>query len=211
MRGEERGESEERRRALRAAKLQTPNPKHQTPNGTGVAKWDLEERLLEYAARIIRLVDSLYSTKAASHVGAQLLRSGTSPLANHGEAQAAESMDDFIHKLKICLKELQESWRWLRLIHSTPLLAKPDRAESLISETEELVRIFAKSIITAESRRDGRVDEPVALSSENTLIQPPLKFGVGRLAFEVKPPAGPVAYEPAPRKTRRSSLPRPTR
>ena len=126
-----KGRSIENGGGLPAAKRQTPNAKRQTPNdateGGSPVAYDLEERLLQYAARVIRLVDSLFSTKSATHVGGQLLRSGTSPLSNHGEAQAAESIEDFIHKLKICLKELHESRRWLRLIHITPLVAKPRR------------------------------------------------------------------------------------
>ena len=64
-------------------------------------KYDLEVRLLEFAASIVRLVEQMPKTRAATHIGGQLLRSGTSPLLNHGEAQAAESKNDFIHKLKI--------------------------------------------------------------------------------------------------------------
>ncbi|MHB8524173.1 MAG: four helix bundle protein, partial [Limisphaerales bacterium] len=79
-------------------------------------KYDLEERLLEYAAAIIRLVEHLPNTRAGNHVAGQLLRSGTAALPNHGEAQAAESPDDFIHKMKICLKELRETYRWMLLI-----------------------------------------------------------------------------------------------
>jgi hypothetical protein len=66
--------------------------------------YDLEDRLLEYAVRVIRLVDALPATRAGRHVADQLLRCGTSPLANHGELQGAESRKDFIHKLGICLK-----------------------------------------------------------------------------------------------------------
>ena len=58
-------------------------------------KYDLEDRLLEYAASVIRLVEKMPNTRAANHVGGQLLRSGTSPLFNHGEAQAAESSLNF--------------------------------------------------------------------------------------------------------------------
>lgn len=76
--------------------------------------YDLEERLLEYAARIIRLVERLPNTRAGNHVAGQLLRAGTSPLPNHAEAQ--ESRRDFVHKMRICLKELWESLRWLRLV-----------------------------------------------------------------------------------------------
>jgi four helix bundle protein len=81
-----------------------------------------------------------------------LLRSGTSPLPNHGEAQAAESAKDFVHKLKICLKELRESWRWLLLIQRMPLL-RPRLVEALVKETDELIRIFVRSIQTAEQRK----------------------------------------------------------
>jgi len=84
-------------------------------------------------------------------VAGQLLRSGTSPLPNHGEAQAAESRDDFIHKMSICLKELRESRRWLRLILRVPLIREAPKVEELVAETEELIRIFAKSIKTAKA------------------------------------------------------------
>ena len=114
-------------------------------------KYDLEERLLEYAARVIRLVEKLPDSRAGNHVAGQLLRSGTSALPNHAEAQAAESRRDFVHKLKICHKELRESWRWLRLIQRVPLL-QPVRVQSLVAETEELVRIFHASIRTAQQR-----------------------------------------------------------
>ena len=113
------------------------------------AKYDLEERLLDYAAQVIRLVDQLPATRAGNHVAGQLLRSGTSPLPNHGEAQAAESRRDFIHKLKISLKELKESRWWLRLIQQVPLM-DTERVEPLVGETQELIRIFATSIRTAE-------------------------------------------------------------
>ena len=79
--------------------------------------YDLEERLLEYSVRIIKIVERLPNTKAGNHVAGQLLRSGTSPYPNHGEAQAAESQKDFIHKLRIGLKELREAQRWSNLFN----------------------------------------------------------------------------------------------
>ena len=111
-------------------------------------QYDLEERLLEYAARVIRLVDKLPANRAGNHVAGQLLRSGTSPLPNHGQAQGAESRRDVVHKLKICHKELRESRRWLRLIQRVPLLKGP-LVQPLVEETEELIRIFSTSIRTA--------------------------------------------------------------
>jgi four helix bundle protein len=98
-------------------------------------------------------VERLPRTRAGTHVAGQLLRSGTSPLPNHGEAQAAESLDDFLHKLKICLKELRESHRWLLLIQRVPLLRPESQAAPLLRETEELIRIFVSSIRTAQARR----------------------------------------------------------
>ena len=116
-------------------------------------KYDLEDRLLDYAARIIRLTDALPRSRAARHVADQLLRSGTAPLSNHGEAQAAESPDDFIHKLSVALKELKESRRWLRLIVKAPLVKDTRYVEPLLVETEELIRIFGASIRTARARK----------------------------------------------------------
>ena len=80
-----------------------------------------------------------------------MLRSGTSPLPNHGEAQAAESRNDFIHKLSVCLKELRESKRWLRLIQRVSLVTNGASVEALLTETDELIRIFAASLRTARS------------------------------------------------------------
>lgn len=97
----------------------------------------------------MRLVERLPTTRTGNHIAGQLLRSGTSALPNHGEAQAAESRRDFIHKLKICHKELKEAERWLRLIAQVPLLNE-GQVGNLLNETGELVRIFASSIRTAE-------------------------------------------------------------
>jgi four helix bundle protein len=100
-------------------------------------------------------------------VGGQLLRSGTSPLPNHGEAQAAESRADFLHKMRICLKELRESRRWLRLIDRSPRLRSsklPDSAAELVRETEELIRIFFTSVRTAASK--GRPGKPPAKAAD---------------------------------------------
>jgi four helix bundle protein len=115
-------------------------------------KYDLEERLLDYAAAILRLVDKLPKTQTGRHVGRQLLRSGTSPLPNHGEAQAAESPKDFVHKMRMCLKEFRESDRWLKLIARVPLVKSRDDVAKLLKETDELIRIFVASIRTAEKR-----------------------------------------------------------
>ena len=79
-------------------------------------EFDLHDRLIEYAVRIIKLSEALPNTKTGNHICSQILRSGTAPAPNHGEAQSAESRADFVHKLKIALKELRETETWLRII-----------------------------------------------------------------------------------------------
>jgi four helix bundle protein len=117
--------------------------------------FDLDERLLEFAARIIRLSEALPNTLTGKHVSGQILRSGTSPMAQHGEAQGAESRKDFIHKMKIALKELRETSRWLKLITRVSLIEKTELLDPLIKETDELTRIFVTSIRTASANAEN--------------------------------------------------------
>jgi four helix bundle protein len=84
------------------------------------------------------------------HIAGQLLRSGTSPYGNHGEVEAAESRKDFIHKLKVCLKELRETRRWLRLAGRLKTSSPPAAFAACTNESEELIRIFVASVRTAE-------------------------------------------------------------
>jgi four helix bundle protein len=116
-------------------------------------KYDLEERLLEFSVRIIKIVEQLPNTRTGNHVAGQLLRSGTSPYPKHGEAQAAESTKDFVHKLRISLKELRETQRWLKLIQKVPLIKKPELLIDIFEETEELIKIFVTSIKMAEKKK----------------------------------------------------------
>jgi four helix bundle protein len=134
------------------------NAQHSTRNpqrSSAGRAYDLEDRLLEYAVRIIRVAESMKRFTAGLHIADQLLRSGTSPYGNHGEAEGAESRDDFIHKLRVCFKELRESRRWLRLIQRAELIDKPELLGALIDEADELVRIFAQSIQTARRHQGG--------------------------------------------------------
>lgn len=98
---------------------------------------DLSERLLEFAARIGKVVDALPETRLGQHVAGQLVRSGTAPAPNYQEACAAESRRDFIHKMRIALKELRESHCWIKLIVRSELLPR-DRMTGLSSEADEL-------------------------------------------------------------------------
>ena len=115
--------------------------------------YDLEERLLEYSVRIIKIDEQLPKTRTGNHVAGQLLRSGTSAYPNHGEAQAAESPKDFIDKIRISLKELRETQRWLKLIQHVPLIKNSEQLNDPLQETEELIRIFVTSIKTAEKKK----------------------------------------------------------
>ena len=116
----------------------------------------LEERLLEYAAVCIRVAEELPATYAGRHVCGQLIRSGTAPMAHHGEAQGGESTDDFIHKMSIALKELRESGRWLKLIVRVPLLEEIGKVSLAIAESDELQCIFFASIQTARLKSKRR-------------------------------------------------------
>jgi four helix bundle protein len=112
---------------------------------------ELEERLVNFAVRIVKPSASLPRTPAGKHIAGQILRSGTSPAPNYGEARGAESQADFIHKLRIVLKELNETSIWLRVIERSNLV-KSQLLVDIINETRELCRIFATSLKTANAR-----------------------------------------------------------
>jgi len=115
-------------------------------------KYDLEDRLIEFAVLIIKIAERIGNTVAGKHLGGNLIRCGTSPAHNYGEAQGAESRRDFIHKMRICLKELRETRVGLKIVKKLPF----DHVQSLIDEAlpenEELISIFVKSIETAKRK-----------------------------------------------------------
>jgi four helix bundle protein len=121
-------------------------------NNKSVTPQEIENRLIEFASRIIDLVEALPKTQAAKHLGGQLLRSGTSPALNYGEAQSAESREDFIHKMKICQKELRETLICLKLI-SKKNWFKESKLSPLLAENNELVAMFVASTRTASSKK----------------------------------------------------------
>ncbi len=112
-------------------------------------KYNLEDRLIDFAVSIIKLVESLPNTKSGNHLGGQLLRSGTSPSLNYGEAKSGESKNDFVHKMKVCLKELRESYNCLRIIDRAKISDDETLVQYLITECNELISIFVTSIVTA--------------------------------------------------------------
>jgi four helix bundle protein len=110
----------------------------------------LEERLIDFAVRIVRLSTSLPRTPAGKHIAGQILRSGTSPAPNYGEARGAESRADFVHKLRIVLKELNETSIWLRIIERSRMM-KMELLAEMLKENKDLCRIFAVSLKTART------------------------------------------------------------
>ena len=120
---------------------------------TGCREFDLEERLIDFAVRIIRIAESLPKSRVGIHIAGQLMRSGTSPAPNYGEAQSAESRSDFIHKMKICLKELRETRVWLLMIVRANLINPASKIEPLLDETDQLISIFVTSIKTAQQKQ----------------------------------------------------------
>ncbi len=117
--------------------------------------YDLEDRLIDFAVRIIRLTEALPNTKAGTHVAGQILRSGTSPAPNYGEAQSAESSADFIHKLKIALKELRETLIWLKIVSRAQMIKSAPLLTPLMQETDELIAILFASVKTAGKGKGG--------------------------------------------------------
>lgn len=111
---------------------------------------NLSERLLDFAVRVGKVVDALPKTRLGQHVAGQLVRSGTAPAPNYEEACAAESRRDFIHKMRIVLKELRESRCWIKLIVRSELLPE-ERMAGLSNEADELCRILGKSLVTARN------------------------------------------------------------
>ena len=113
-------------------------------------KYDLEDRLVEFSSRVIDIVESLPSTRAGNYVAGQLIRCGIAPSLLYGEAQSAESRDDFIHKMKIVAKELKETRICLKIIVKKEMIIPVQSISDVSRENEELIAIVSKSIETAK-------------------------------------------------------------
>ncbi len=117
----------------------------------------LEDRLINFSIDVIDVVKSITKTEIGNHLSKQLGRSGTSVSLNYGEAQSAESRKDFVHKMKVILKELRETYICLRIIDKANLYRKCDSGlENIISENNQLIAIFVKSISTAQGGSGSR-------------------------------------------------------
>ncbi len=117
-------------------------------------KFDLEDRFVDYTCRMIDVVEALPNTRAGNYIAGQLIKSCHSPTFNYGEVQAAESKNDFIHKMSIVLKELKECRTALKIINKKEMIKPINKITDIFRETEELIAIIAKSIYTAKNN-DG--------------------------------------------------------
>jgi four helix bundle protein len=115
-----------------------------------MTKFDLEERLINFAVMIVDICENMPDTRASNHLAGQLIRSGTSPALNYGEAQSGESRKDFIHKIKVALKELRESFICLKIIYRSKLFKSEEKIKLTLIENNELISIFVKSAETAQ-------------------------------------------------------------
>lgn len=116
--------------------------------------YDLEDRLVEFSVRIADIVDILPNTRLGNYVAGQLTRCGSAPALNYGEAQGAESRDDFIHKLKVVLKELKETRICLKIISRKQLIKDNKLLSEITKEDEELIAIIFTSIQTAKNNNN---------------------------------------------------------
>ncbi len=120
---------------------------------------ELQDRLIDYAVSVMSLVAVLPDTVAGRHIAGQLLRSGTSPAPNYGEAVSSESRNDFVHKIQIALKELRESDVWLKIICRAKWIDSSERLVPLLKETDELISILVASSRTARRNTKMATDE----------------------------------------------------
>lgn len=120
----------------------------------GKRTFDLAERLIRFASSIIELSEILPQTFAGRHIAGQLIRSGTAPALHYGEAQGGESRKDFVHKMKVALKELRETFNALRIVQTAKWLST-GKLDQVLNENNQLISIFVRSIETA-TRNDQR-------------------------------------------------------
>lgn len=115
-------------------------------------KFDLEDRLISFAVGVILICDKIKDSFAAQHLAKQLIRSATSSALNYGEAQSGSSPKDFLHKMRICLKELRESRINMKIQKGANLNKEVEDLDALLNENNELIAIFVASIRTSEER-----------------------------------------------------------
>jgi four helix bundle protein len=104
---------------------------------------------------VINIADSLPDSRAANNIANQIVRSCTSPALNYGEAQSAESTNDFVHKIQVVLKELRETFVALRIIQESGMIKDKDRLNAAISENNELISIFVSTVNTIKKKKNN--------------------------------------------------------
>lgn len=142
-------------------KLQLITETHSFHKNLKVGKNNLEERLINFVVSIIDIAEKMKKSYAGSHLSGQLIRSSTSAALNYGEAQSAESRKDFIHKLKVVLKELRETFVNLKIIHRAQLYSDGNHLQQVLSENNELISIFISSVETASKNLSVKDDRSV--------------------------------------------------
>ncbi len=138
------GNGEEAKQTQRADKTLSPDRQMNDPQ-------IVANRLLDYAARIIKVVEALPKNLVGRRIGDELLRSGTSVGAHYEEAQGGESHADFVHKLQIAVKELRESNYWLRLLRSSGTLPA-SRLTDILDESNQLRAMLSKAVASAKGK-----------------------------------------------------------
>lgn len=129
--------------------------------GHGDFARDMQDRLLGFAVRVGKVVDALPDTRLGRHVAGQLVRCGTAAGPNYAEGCVAESRADFVHKLGICRKELNETPFWLRLAAEADLVPRP-KIDPLAEEADHLTRLLSQSVLTARRNAPARRRSPPA-------------------------------------------------
>jgi len=120
-----------------------------------VKNYDLDKRLIDFAVNIIEIAELLPNSFAGNHLGGQLIRSGTAPALHYGEAQSAESRNDFIHKMKVGAKELRETFNCLLIIKKKEWIPN-EKIDGVLNENNQLISIFVKSISTAQNNNQNK-------------------------------------------------------
>lgn len=119
-------------------------------------KQDFANRIIDFSVSIIDITNNLPKTYTGKHLSEQLIRSGTSVSLNYGEAQSGESRKDFIHKIKVVLKELRETYMCLNIISRIGLCKSEEKIQKVLIENNELISIFVKSVNTAQKNNFGK-------------------------------------------------------
>lgn len=116
-------------------------------------KYDIEERLINLSVKVILTCGKMEGSFASQHLSKQLIRSTTSAALNYGEAQSAQSPKDFLHKMRLCLKELRESLVNLKIQKEAELIKNIKQVDELLEENNQLIAIFVTSIKTSEKKK----------------------------------------------------------